>query len=304
MSINHKVVRSIKPAFNATTPLQYGLFMEEACIHNNCLDHLCGNYYMLTEEKAQDFNNIEDEPNEQEASIKTSPGNGLTPFATPSKSRPLSEGLRERRENFLPQDDDDARLKLTAGTSSAVYAAAAFNRATSSTRIFVNKKTLQCDTHQERNFHMELWLFLTEGLPKTLMRGIITGDINAIYIRIMALGQTNSVATRRQLHNQLNNIQKGDLSWPNYLQHFHELTDHLAAIGAVKEDEDLLGCLINGLNKDLRYAEVIRKIECARNPYNLQKAIDVITANAVHIKDNHLFQSNAVTVNTAEVKGN
>jgi hypothetical protein len=119
----------------------------------------------------------------------------------------------------------------------------------------------------------------------------------------MALGQTNAVATRRHLHNQLNNIQKGDLSWPNYLQRFYELTDNLAAIGAVKEEEDLLGCLINGLNKDSRYAEVIRKIECARNPYDLQKAIDVITANAVHIKDNNLFQTTTVTANSAEANG-
>ncbi len=91
-----------------------------------------------------------------------------------------------------------------------------------------------------------------------------------------ALGQTNAVATRRNLNNQLNNILKGDLSWPNYVQHFLELCDNLAAIDVNKEEEDLLGCLINGLNK-----EIIRKIECARNPYSLQKAIDVIGPNTL-----------------------
>ena len=278
MSNNHKVVRSTKPAFNATTPLTYGSFMEDACVHNNCLDRLIGNYHMLTEEQAHYYNKINDEQADEEASIKTSPGNGLTPFPSPSKATPLTDDQRDRLESFLTRDDDDddkvkARAKQTAGTSSTVFATAAVKRAESSTRIFVNKKTLQCDTHQERNFHMELWLFLTEGLPKTLMRDIIIGDINAIYMRIMALGQTNAVATRRYLHNQLNNIQKDGLSWPNYLYRFHELCDNLAAIGSVKEDEDLLGCLINGLNKDLRYKEVIRKIECSRNPYSLQKAI-------------------------------
>ena len=279
--------------------------MENACVHNNCLDRLTGNYHMLTEDQANDFNELDDQQADEEASNKTSPGNGLTPFPTPSKGKPLSEDQRERRESFLTRDDDDeekvkARQKQTAGTSSTVFATAAVKRAESSTRIFVNKKTLQCDTHQERNFHMELWLFLTEGLPKTLMRDIIIGDINAIYMRIMALGQTNAVATRRYLHNQLNNIQKDDHSWPNYLHRFHELCDSLAAIGSVNKEEDLLGCLINGLQTDLRYTEVIRKIECARNPYSLQKAIDVITANAVNTKDNDLFQDNCITVNTAE----
>ena len=305
MSNNHKVVRSTKPVFNATTPLTYGSFMEDACVHNNCLDRLIGNYHMMTEEQAHEYNKINDAQANEEASNKTSPGNGLTPFPSPSKGTPLSEDQRDRLESFLTRDDDDdekvkARAKQSAGTSSTVFATAAVKRAESSTRIFVNKKTLQCDTHQERNFHMELWLFLTEGLPKTLMRDIIIGDINAIYMRIMALGQTNAVATRRYLHNQLNNIQKDGLSWPNYLYRFHELCDNLAAIGSVKEDEDLLGCLINGLNKDLRYKEVIRKIECSRNPYSLQKAIDVITANAVNIKDNDLFQTPIITVNNAE----
>jgi hypothetical protein len=71
------------------------------------------------------------------------------------------------------------------------------------------------------------------------MRSIIIGDINAVYLRIMTLGQTNAVATRRNLNNQLNNIQKGDLSWPNYMQHFHELCDNcnLAAIDVHKEEE-------------------------------------------------------------------
>jgi hypothetical protein len=305
MSNKHKVVRSNKPSFNATTPLTYGSFMEEACVHNNCLDHLFGKYYMLTEDEANDYHKIEDEQANEEASIKTSPGNGLTPFPTPPKIKPLSGDQRESRESFLTRNDDDenkvkARLKQAAGTSSTVFATAAVKRIESSTRIFINKKTLLCDTHQERNFHMELWLFLTEGLPKTLMRDIIIGDINAIYMRIMALGQTNAVATRRYLHNQLNNIQKDSLSWPNYLHRFYELCDNLAAIGAVNEEEDLLGCLINGLQKDLRYKEIIRKIECARNPYSLQKAIDVITANAVNIKDNDLFQATSVTVNNVE----
>ncbi len=101
MSNNHKVVRSIKPAFNATTPLTYGSFMEEACVHSNCLDHLIGNYYMLTEEEANDFNNLEDEQANEEASIKTSPGNGLTPLHHQKANRCPVISAKEERAFYL-----------------------------------------------------------------------------------------------------------------------------------------------------------------------------------------------------------
>jgi hypothetical protein len=97
--------------------------------------------------------NLEDDQAHDEASIKHSPGNGLTPSATSLKSKPLFDDQRGRMESFLVRDDHDdqenvsTRSTQTAGTPSSVFAATAVKRTESTTRIFTKKKTLQCDTH-------------------------------------------------------------------------------------------------------------------------------------------------------------
>ncbi len=110
----------------------------------------------LTEEEATDYNNLEDEL-EEEASIKikTSPGNGLTTKNLKANRCPMISGEEWRASYLRRRRKSQSTLKQTAGTSSTVFAAAVIKLAESSTRIFVNKKTLQCATHKERNFHMD-----------------------------------------------------------------------------------------------------------------------------------------------------
>jgi hypothetical protein len=101
-------------------------------------------------------------------------------------------------------------------------------------------------------FRMELYAFLVDGLPMQLLQRVVVGDICSVYLKIMTLGQTNVVATRRKLNNLMNNIQKGSNSWPNYLQAFYDLNDAQEASGSRPSEEDLLGCLINGLSLSTR----------------------------------------------------
>ena len=312
MQTNVKVtiVRPTKITFDPANPHAYGKFMVATCTMNNSLGHLTGGYFVVSEEDALQFQEDIHESlveamseQEKEASNKIkrmAPSNGLTPFATPSKDKKLSSAQLRISKRF--EDADEARLLEAVGKSSTAYATAAVKRATSMTRIFINKTTLKCETHQERLFHMELYAYLIDGLPKQLLQRVVVGDINTVYLKVMALGQTNAVATRRKLNNLMNNIQKGADSWPNYLQSFYDISDAQEASGVTPCEEDLLGCLINGLTLDARYKDVIKEIECSRTPMSLSAAIDLITAHATHCRDDQLLRPASESTYNLEVK--
>ena len=304
------IVRPTKATFDPSNPQAYGKFMVSVCTMNNSLGYLTDNYFVVTEDEALTFQEDIDESlidhmsgEEKEASnkaIRMAPSNGLTPFATPSKDKKLSNAQIEISKRF--EGVNQARHQEAVGSSSTAYALAAVKRATSMTRIFINKTTLKCETHQERLFHMELYAYLIDGLPKQLLQRIVVGDICTVYLKIMALGQTNAVATRRKLNNLMNNIQKGANTWPTYLQSFYDISDAQEASGVDRSEEDLLGCLINGLTLDARYKDVIREIECSRTPLSLSKAIDLITAHAIHCQDDQLLPSAPVKTYNVEIK--
>jgi hypothetical protein len=264
---------------------------------NNSLGHLTDNYYVVTEAEALKFQEdiheslvrqmSEEEKEASNKAVQMASSNGLTPFATPSKDKKLSNAQILISERF--DGVNQARHLEATGTSSTAYALAAVKRATSMTRIFINKTTLKCETHQERLFHMELYAYLIDGLPKQLLQKTVVGDICTVYLKIMALGQTNASATRRKLNNLMNNLAKGANSWPNYLQSFYDISDAQEASGVDSSEEDLLCCLINGLTLDARYKDVIREIECSRTPLSLSAAINLITAHAIHCHDDQLL---------------
>ena len=301
------IVRPLKSNFDSANPHKYGKFMVEACTLNNCLSYLKGDYFVLEEDEALqmlndlhdiELGNLSDDAKEASNKARMDPSNGQTPFATPSKDKLLSNAQKRIAQRF--EGHDEARLKDTVGKASMAYALAAVKRAESMTRIFVNKKTLKCETHQERVFHMELYAFLVDGLPKQLLQRVVVGDICALYLKIMGLGQTNAAATRRKLNNQMNNLQKGSNSWPNYLQEFYDISDAQQASGITPEETDLLGCLINGMVLDARYKDAIKEIECARTPLSLEEAIAVITAHATHCRDDQILPSKSERALNAE----
>ena len=267
MQTNVKVtiVRPTKATFDPSNPQAYGKFMVTACTMNNSLGYLTDDYFVVTEAEALTFqediheslieNMSEEDKEASNKAIQLAPSNGLTPFATPSKDKKLSNAQILISKRF--EGVNQARHLEATGRSSTAHALAAVKRATSMTRIFINKTTLKCETHQERLFHMELYAYLIDGLPSQLLQKIVVGDICTVYLKIMALGQTNAVATRRKLNNQMNNILKGTNSWPNYLQSFYDISEAQEASGVERSEEDLLGCLINGLTLDARYKDVI-----------------------------------------------
>ena len=165
------IVRPLKSIFDSANPHKYGKFMVEACTLNNCLSYLKGDYFVLEEDEALqmlndlhdiELGNLSDDAKEASNKARMDPSNGQTPFATPSKDKLLSNAQKRIAQRF--EGHDEARLKDTVGKASMAYALAAVTRAESMTRIFINKKTLKCETHQERVFHMELYAFLVDGL--------------------------------------------------------------------------------------------------------------------------------------------
>ena len=123
------------------------------------------------------------------------------------------------------QYDHAERIRRTIGTASTAFAYAAIKRAQQATKVFINRKTGRCDTHQERAFYLELYMFIVDGLPRAITNDVVVGDINAIYLRIMTLGQESSMITQRNLSNQLGSLKKGNRSWPQYRQQFQTSCD-------------------------------------------------------------------------------
>jgi hypothetical protein len=148
------IVRPTKATFDPSNPQAYGKFMVSVCTMNNSLGYLTDNYFVVTEDEALTFQEDIDESlidhmsgEEKEASnkaIRMAPSNGLTPFATPSKDKKLSNAQIEISKRF--EGVNQARHQEAVGSSSTAYALAAVKRATSMTRIFINKTTLKCET--------------------------------------------------------------------------------------------------------------------------------------------------------------
>ena len=260
-----KISRPTKPVFKQEFPFEYGAFIVQACTLNNCLGRLEGDYYIVTEEQATNVHQSQANEDEQEVEDRGAqdkrpeasnrnlaekillPSTGSTPFATTKKARPVPEDEREALETAI-QHDNAERIRLTVGTASTAYAYAAIKRAQQATKVFINRKTGRCDTHQERTFYLELYMFIVDGLPRAITDNIAIGDINAIYLRVMTFGQSNSMVTQRILSNELGNLKKGSLSWPRFRQHFQTTCDALA--GSSRQSPHAARFILAGMSID------------------------------------------------------
>ena len=317
-----RISRPTKPIFKQEHPLEYGDFIVQTCTVNNCLGRLEGDYYIVTEEQAITVHEAQADEDEQEVAARGSrdqepkasnqklaektllPSTGSTPFATSKKARPVSENERIPMERAIKHDAAE-RIRLTVGTASTAYAFAAIKRAQQATKVFINRKTGRCDTHQERTFYLELFMFIVDGLPKAITKDIVVGDINAIYLRVMTLGQANAMITQRYLSNQLGSLKKGSLSWPRFRHQFETICDAMAgcleASGApMLPDSYLLVCLLTGLQADTRYERVIQEIETSANPLTLAQAVLRINAHATHSKDDSILATASESAHAAE----
>ncbi len=99
-------------------------------------------------------------------------------------------------------------------------------------------------------------MFITDGLPKALLKNVVSGDIHAVFLRIMSVGQLTHLKTKRMLSNKLGTLSKGKMSWPCYHNAFQELCDVMEGCAGLGPDggeiqslpdDYLLSCLINGL---------------------------------------------------------
>ena len=319
-----RISRPTKPIFNQDLPLEYGDFIVKTCTLNNCLGRLEGDYYIVTEEQAIAVHETQADEDEQEVATRGSrdqepkasnqklaektllPSTGSTPFATSKKARPVPENERISMETAIKHDAAE-RIRLTVGTASTAYAFAAIKRAQQATKVFINRKTGRCDTHQERTFYLELYMFITDGLPKAITKDIVVGDINAIYLRVMTLGQANAMITQRYLSNQLGSLKKGSLSWPRFRHQFETICDAMAgcleASGApMLPDSYLLVCLLTGLQADTRYERAIHEIETSANPLTLAQAMIRITAHATQAKDDSILATASESAHAAEAR--
>ena len=317
-----KISRPTKPVFKQEFPFEYGAFIVQACTLNSCLGRLEGDYYIVTAEQATTVHQNQANEDEQEVEDRGArdkrpeasnrnlaekillPSTGSTPFATTKKARPVPENEREALEKAI-QHDNAERIRLIVGTASTAYAYAAIKRAQQATKVFINRRTGRCDTHQERTFYLELYMFIVDGLPRAITDNIAIGDINAIYLRVMTFGQSNSMVTQRILSNELGTLKKSSLSWPRFRQHFQTTCDalagcHQASNHPMLPDSYLLVCLLTGLQTDVWYARVIQDIETASTPMTLAQALLRINAHAMHAKDDSILAPAAEHAHVAE----
>ena len=315
MYATSKISRPVKPTFKPEYPFEYGAFIVRTCTANNCLGRLEGDCIIMKEELAINLYErqaAEDEqdadqrgiPREQKPEASNQklaekillPSTGSTPFATSKKARPVSEKDFKDRDAMeeLYEYDHDERIRRTVGTASTAHAYAAIKRAQQATKVFVNRKTGRCDTHQERSFYLELYTFIVDGLPRSITDDIVYGDINAIYLRVMTLGQDGAMITQRNLSNQLGSLAKGNSSWPQFRQRFQNICDAMAGClissnSPMLPDSYLLVCLLTGLATDSRYEQVIREIETAMPPSTLAESLLLINRHATHAKDDSIL---------------
>ena len=317
-----RISRPTKPLFKQEYPFEYGDFIVRTCTLNNCLGRLEGNYYIVTEEQAISCHEQQAVEDEQEVASRGSqeqkpeasnkklaekillPSTGFTPFATAKKARPVPENDRLTLETAIKHDHAE-RIRLTVGTASTAFAYAAIKRAQINTKVFIDRKTGRCDTHQERAFYLELYMFIVDGLPKAITDDIVVGDVNAIYLRIMTLGQANSMITQRNLSNQLGSLTKGNSSWPQFRHRFETLCDAMAGClqssgSSMLPESYLLVCLLTGLQADSRYAPIIREIETSPVALSLAQALLRISAHATFSKDDSILAATSESAHVAE----
>ena len=320
-----KISRPTRPIFKQDCPFEYGEFIVNTCTLNNCLGRLEGNYLIVTEECAisvyekqadEDEREVAERGASRELKLEASnqklaektllPSTGSTPFATTKKARPVPETEPEQPAvEATYQYDHAERIRRTIGTASTAFAYAAIKRAQQATKVFINRKTGRCDTHQERAFYLELYMFIVDGLPRAITNDVVVGDINAIYLRIMTLGQESSMITQRNLSNQLGSIKKGNRSWPQYRQQFQTICDAMAGClqssgTSMLPDSYLLVCLLTGLATDSRYTQVIREIETASPPPTLAQSLLLIGREATHSKDDSILHPAPESAHLAE----
>ena len=312
------IIKPTRPVYSEHLARVYGNFILNTCVVNNSVALLEEAAYFMVHEGTLDAANPEradrdsssssSRPTDTEASNQTTrttqptPGSGrfaASPIPTTIQST-LRVNLDERRLEGLHAGNARPTATLSASTA---YAIAAIKKAAEKTMIFINRKTHCKESQSERCIRMELFLFFTEGLPRILSRDIPAGDICALFYRVMAVGQNNTMQTRRHLNSELASIKKGRDTWPIYLDRFEQLHDTIEATGVRHDDGYYITCLLEGLSGDQgdRYSEPIRQVEIAEPAMTLEEIIRKVGNFARQIKDDQLREEQKQTTQTAFV---
>lgn len=318
---SHKIVRGDRPVFNVAKPQVYGEFILQICSANNaiCLvqdiwlrvqESLAfkqGNFSPLRPQaRTSQSNEDEFQSDERTKTSNTrrtaqTPASGSSLFPFPHYGQKANEFLNpDLLDSQLATDVEEAEKLLNPIaklTSSKAMAQAALQRAVESAVVFVHRESREIESQEQRNIRSELYLYFTGSLPELLVRQVQFGDIHGLYIRIMTLGQTNDMSTRRKLNAQVAVLDKGTKTWPQYLDEFTTLQHALLAAGEKFSEDYIFNCLLHGLSKDKRYKEVIR--ECERDMSRLDNwdnetfpiFIAQITASAISFGDNDLIRA-------------
>ena len=297
------IIKPTRPTFSTNESINYGEFMLTTLKVNNSVALAeADSYYMISEGATRldlldtpdraSSSSAHKEPKPEASSSagnpRVTPSSGRFATALASETATLRVQLSDEDLENLHQDPNPT-VRLSASTA---FAKAAIKRATDQTMIFVNRKTRCVESQSARCVRMELFLYFSEGLPHLLMRGIPSGDIPSLFLRVMTIGQSTNMETRRTLNTKLSGITKDRHTWPKYLDQFERLHDIIEGTG-IRHDADYYAtCLLAGLAKDNgnRYKEIIREVEAKEPPMSLAEIITKVTTFATQIKDDQLVQ--------------